>query len=192
MPPRTAALHLAAVPQEQPTEFDMQVVDLVRLGRLPHKGLFEGDREADRQVIHDSLARVGMSERGHRLLSELSGGERQRAVIARALAQQPSVLLLDEPTNHLDIRHQHDLLTLLRRLGITTLIAVHDLNLAAQYCDHVVVLRDGRVLAAGPVDEALTPDVIRQAFDVHAVQVRHPVTGSPQLLFHHNPEEKPA
>lgn len=184
IPARQAARHLGAVPQEHPTEFDMTVADLVRLGRIPHQRLLDGDRAGDRAIVARALRDVGMSGLEHRRLDELSGGERQRAVIARALAQEPQVLLLDEPTNHLDVRYQHDVLSLLRRLGLTTLVALHDLNLAAAYCDHVAVLAAGCVVAAGPVADVLIPSVIEQAFGVGAVLVDHPITGVPQLLFH--------
>jgi len=189
LPARQAAQQVGAVPQEQPTEFEMTVLDTVRLGRLPHQRLLSGERADDRRIVTEAIERVGLTERQGRTLSQLSGGERQRAVIARALAQQPSVLLLDEPTNHLDVRYQHELLTLLGRLGLTTLVALHDLNLAAQYCQQVVVLGAGRVVAAGPVGTVLVPDTISHVFGVGAVVVRHPVTGAPQLLFHPCNEE---
>ena len=191
MPARQAARRLGAVPQEQPGEFDLTVRELVQLGRIPHQGLLERERSTDRQVIDDVLARVELTVLADRRWHELSGGERQRAVIARALAQQPSVLLLDEPTNHLDVRHQHDLLALLRELGLTTVLALHDLNLAATYCDHVVVLLNGRVYASGPVADVLVADVITGAFGVGTSVIRHPVTGRPQLLFHPLPPDHP-
>ena len=189
--PRDAARLLAAVPQDQPGEFDLTVEDLVRLGRLPHQKMLVGDGPADRRIVAEALAATGLTGLGHRSLAQLSGGERQRAVIARALAQRPEVLLLDEPTNHLDVRYQHELLALVRRLGLTTLVALHDLNLAAAYCDTVVVLRGGEVLAAGPVDEVLTPATVEAAFGIPVTVVAHPVTGRPQLLFHPLPEETP-
>ncbi|HMG42510.1 MAG TPA: ABC transporter ATP-binding protein [Acidimicrobiales bacterium] len=191
LPPRHAARVLAAVPQEQPSEFDLTVEELVRLGRLPHQRMLAGDGPGDRRIVAESLAATGLAGLGHRSLAQLSGGERQRAVVARALAQRPEVLLLDEPTNHLDVRYQHEVLGLVRRLGLTTLVALHDLNLAAAYCDAVVVLRAGAVLTAGPVDEVLTPATVETAFGVAATVVAHPVTGRPQLLFHSLPEETP-
>jgi iron complex transport system ATP-binding protein len=191
VPARHAARDLGAVPQDQPTEFDLTVGELVRLGRLPHQGVFAGESAGDRRIVADALAATGMAHLAHRGLGQLSGGERQRAVVARALAQEPAVLVLDEPTNHLDVRHQHDLLGLIRRLARTTLVALHDLNLAATYCDGVVVLRNGVVLAAGPVAEVLTPVVVDAAFGIPASLVAHPVTGRPQLLFHPPTEENP-
>jgi iron complex transport system ATP-binding protein len=191
LPARDAARRLAAVPQEQPGEFDLTVDELVRLGRLPHQRMLAGDGPDDRRIVAEALAATGLAGLGHRRMGELSGGERQRAVVARALAQRPEVLLLDEPTNHLDVRYQHEVLGLVRRLGLTTLVALHDLNLAAAYCDAAVVLRDGSVLAAGPVDDVLAPDTVEAAFGVAATVVAHPVTGRRQLLFHPLAEEAP-
>jgi iron complex transport system ATP-binding protein len=184
LPAREAARRLGAVPQDQPDEFDLTVLELVTLGRIPHQRAFERDRTDDRRIVAEALATVELTDLAGRRWNQLSGGERQRAVIARALAQQPAVLLLDEPTNHLDVRHQHEVLGLLRRLGLTTVVAIHDLNLAATYCDHVVVLLAGRVISAGPVGEVLVPRVIEAAFGVAASVVEHPATGQQQLLFH--------
>jgi iron complex transport system ATP-binding protein len=121
-----------------------------------------------------------------REFASLSGGERQRVMLARALAQEPSLLLLDEPTNHLDVGAQLEALTLLRRLageGMTVLAALHDLGLAATYSDHVIVLRDGRVVAAGPTAETLTPALLREVYGVQASVLVNPATGLPVLAF---------
>jgi iron complex transport system ATP-binding protein len=184
LPPRDAARLVGAVPQDQPSEVDLTVSELVILGRLPHQRMLAGDGPRDHKAVAAALAATGIAHLAERSLSTLSGGERQRALVARALAQEPSVLLLDEPTNHLDVRYQHELLGLLGSLGLTTLVALHDLNLAAAYCDGVVVLHRGRVLAAGPVTEVLTPLVVEAAFGLAASVVTHPATGGIQLLFH--------
>src|SRR5690606_29724251 len=113
-----------------------------------------------------SLRRVGMAALASRPFSELSGGERQRVLIAKALAQQASHLLLDEPTNHLDIRAQHDLLSLVRELAVTSVVVLHDLDLAARYCDDVVLLDRGSVAASGPVDAVMRPEVLEPVFRV--------------------------
>jgi iron complex transport system ATP-binding protein len=114
----------------------------------------------------------------------LSGGEKQRVVVARALAQETPVLVLDEPTNHLDVRHQLDVLDLIRELGVTTLAAMHDLNLAATYCDVLHVLQGGTLVASGPPDEVLTEAIVAQVFGVGAEISTSPRTGRPQLTFH--------
>jgi iron complex transport system ATP-binding protein len=189
LPRRRAACLVGAVPQEQPSEFDLTVEELVRLGRLPHQRMLAADTADDRRFVADAMAATGVDHLADRHLDELSGGERQRAVVARALAQQPRVLMLDEPTNHLDVRYQHELLALVRRLGLTSVVALHDLNLAAAYCDHAVVLAAGRVLAFGAVADVVVPTVVERAFGVRSTRVMHPETGRPQLLFHPHPEE---
>lgn len=173
------ARHLAALTQESQVEFDFTVSEVVEMGRLPH------DRDAlrDRQVVSDALDTVDLAHLASRSFLSLSGGERQRVLIARAIAQEPRVLVLDEPTNHLDIRHQLDVLTLARGLGITVLTVLHDLNLAASYCDRLYVLDSGRVVASGPPHEVLVPELIAKVFRVTAHVVPHPTTGVPQLLF---------
>src|SRR5690606_8171297 len=113
----------------------------------------------------------------------LSGGERQRVLIARALAQQPSLLVLAEPTNHLDVRHQLEVLSTLRRLPATVLVALHDLNLAAYYCDRLYVLRDGKVTASGPPSKVLTPQLLSEVYGVTGEVTIHPRTGAPQVTF---------
>jgi iron complex transport system ATP-binding protein len=173
------ARDLAALTQETQVEFDFTVAEVVEMGRLPH----ERDSARDRRVVADALATVDLSVLASRSFLSLSGGERQRVLIARAVAQEPRVLVLDEPTNHLDIRHQLDVLALTRGLGITVLTVLHDLNLAASYCDRLYVLDEGRLVASGTPDEVLVPELIAKVFHVTAHVVRHPTTGAPQLLF---------
>ncbi|RAS61971.1 iron complex transport system ATP-binding protein [Lentzea atacamensis] len=173
------ARDLAALTQESQVEFDFTVAEVVEMGRLPH----DRDPEADRRIVADALATVDVSHLAGRGFLSLSGGERQRVLIARAVAQEPRVLVLDEPTNHLDIRHQLDVLALARGLGVTVLTVLHDLNLAASYCDRLYVLEEGRVVAHGTPEEVLVPELIAKVFHVTAHVVRHPTTGVPQLLF---------
>jgi iron complex transport system ATP-binding protein len=185
---REVARRTAAVLQEGADGFDFDVGEIVAMGRTPH---LTGpvDRHAQmREVVAQALARVGMAGSESRLFGTLSGGERQRVLIARALAQRPSLLVLDEPTNHLDIRHQLELIDLIRGLGVTTLACLHDLNLAVS-CDRVVVLAGGRVVAAGPPVDVLTGDLLAEVFGVRGEPVRHPGTGRLHLLF--SPLETP-
>ncbi|WP_199439171.1 ABC transporter ATP-binding protein [Umezawaea beigongshangensis] len=189
--PRTeSARAMAALTQDGHVEFDFTVDEVVAMGRLPHKTTFQRDDEHDRVVCREALERLGVGHLAARSFLTLSGGERQRVLIARALAQQPEVLVLDEPTNHLDVKHQLDVLALVRGLGLTVLTALHDLNLAASYCDRVVVLSGGRVVADGSPAEVLTPDLVRDVFGVRAHVVAHPVSGVPQLLFDHLEEPR--
>ncbi|MEU3650679.1 ABC transporter ATP-binding protein [Lentzea sp. NPDC034063] len=173
------ARHLAALTQESQVEFDFTVTEVVEMGRLPH----DRDPSRDVRVVAEALATVDVSHLASRSFLSLSGGERQRVLIARAIAQEPRVLVLDEPTNHLDIRHQLDVLRLTRGLGITVLTVLHDLNLAASFCDRLYVLDEGRIVASGTPVEVLVPELIAKVFHVTAHVVRHPTTGVPQLLF---------
>ena len=180
---RAVAQHTAVVTQERGSGFDFLVHEIVMMGRTPHKGMWDRDTRFDLHLVEDCLRRVGMVEFAHHNFRTLSGGEKQRVLVARALAQQARFLVLDEPTNHLDIRYQLEILTLLRRLHVTTLAALHDLNLAAQYCDRIFLMQEGRVVASGPPDSVLEPDRIRQVYQVDAAILRHPVTNQLQIAF---------
>ncbi|GAA2582319.1 ABC transporter ATP-binding protein [Actinomadura fulvescens] len=181
MPARRAARHRAVVTQHGDLTAEFSAAEVVAMGRAPHKGLLDREDAADRAVVTDSLKRVEMAWAADRLFSTLSGGERQRVLLARALAQEAPLLVLDEPTNHLDVRAQLGLLDLIRSLGLTLLTALHDLDHAAAYCDHVVVLKDGAVRAAGPPLEVLTPEFVAEVFGVRAHVGPHPITGRPHI-----------
>ncbi|MEV0601933.1 ABC transporter ATP-binding protein [Streptomyces sp. NPDC050315] len=185
MDARAAARRLAALPQESAAEFDFTAGEVVAMGRLPHHrgSPFSGRSAADDALCAEALDRVGAAHLAGRGFRSLSGGEKQRVLIARALAQQPRVLVLDEPTNHLDIAHQLEVLSLVRRSGLTVLAALHDLNLAASHCDLLYVLDGGRVVASGPPHDVLQPPLLAEVFGVRAHRVTHPVTGALQLLF---------
>lgn len=164
---KDAARRTAAVIQESPGEFDLTTLEVVAMGRNPHKGLFARHSGEDERICEQALARVGMGRVAQRDFATLSGGEKQRVLLARALAQQSRVLVLDEPTNHLDIRFQLELLDLIAGLGVTTIAAMHDLDLAAGHCDRLYVLEHGRVVAGGPSSEVLTEDLVARVFGVH-------------------------
>ncbi|MFC6065356.1 ABC transporter ATP-binding protein [Streptomyces ochraceiscleroticus] len=187
MDARAGARRLAALPQESAAEFDFTAAEVVAMGRLPHQRggtLLTGRASAaDAALCAEALDRVGAAHLAGRGFRSLSGGEKQRVLIARALAQQPRVLVLDEPTNHLDIAHQLEVLSLVRRSGLTVLAALHDLNLAASHCDLLYVLDGGRVVASGPPRDVLRPRLLAEVFGVRAHRVTHPVTGAVQLLF---------
>ncbi|WP_309064305.1 ABC transporter ATP-binding protein [Microbacterium sp.] len=180
---REVAQKVATVSQQAETDADITVYDVVRLGRTPYRGLFGGGSARDDAVVRDALAQVDLVGKEDRLWHALSGGERQRAHIARALAQEPRELLLDEPTNHLDIRHQLDLLRLVTGLPVTTVIAMHDLNLAAMFCDTVVVLSFGRVVAAGPPAEVLSEELIHGVYGVRSRVTADPASGVAHIAF---------
>ncbi len=183
LPQRESARRVAAVPQDEPVPFEMRVIDMVMLGRIPHRKTFEAATADEIAGARRCLEQVGLDGFEQRRLSTLSGGERQRVLVARALVQEAGVIVLDEPTNHLDVRHQLELLALIRSLGATAVVALHDLNHALAVCDHVVVLDHGRIVRDGPTLEVLSPEVIAEVFGVDSHLVAHPVTGAPQLLF---------
>ncbi|HHX4053425.1 MAG: ABC transporter ATP-binding protein [Burkholderia contaminans] len=181
MRPRAVAQRIAVLQQETPDDFGLTVDELVGMGRTPHQRPFDAETADDRRIVESALHDVGLVERRAQRFASLSGGEKQRALLARALAQQPELLLLDEPTNHLDLRHQLELLARVRRLGIATLATIHDLNLAAAYCDRLHVLAHGRVVASGTPADVLTEALLRDVFGVVALVDRHPVTGRPRI-----------
>ncbi len=183
LPRRRVAQRLALVEQHAETELDLTVLEVVRLGRIPHRRPWSGVSAEDDQAVGDAIARTGLQERLDQRWSTLSGGERQRVQIARALAQEPRELLLDEPTNHLDVHHQLDLLTLVAELPLTSVVALHDLNLAAMFCDRLVVLDAGRVVAAGTPAAVLTPELIADVYRVHAVVGDDGPDGRPSIRF---------
>jgi iron complex transport system ATP-binding protein len=180
---RESARRVAVVAQHETGTADFTVAEVVGMGRTPHKRFLAPDTGADREICAEALARVGLDGYADRPAAALSGGERQRLVIARALAQQAPLLLLDEPTNHLDVRHQYEILNLVRALGLTVLAALHDLDLALQFCDRLYVLDVGTVVAAGVPAQVLTPELVRTVFGVDAQLVTHPVSGRTRLLL---------
>jgi len=185
---RETARRLAVVVQEAGSDTALTAGELVLLGRLPHLSTFQRAGDRDHAVAEEALARVGALHLGHRPFDALSGGERQRVLIARALAQKATHLLLDEPTNHLDIRYQHELLELVHDLDTTTVVVLHDLNLAARYCDDLVLLGSDALAAAGPVDTVLRAEVLEP---VYSIGVRRlDLDGEIHLLF--RPDRRPA
>ena len=183
MSPRAVAQRTAVVAQERSSDFDFTVHEIVLMGRNPHKGLFDPDTRADYALVEDALRQVDMLSFAQRDFRTLSGGEKQRVLVARALVQQAQFLVLDEPTNHLDIRYQLEILTLVKSLQVTTLAALHDLNLAAHYCDRIFLMQAGRIVAAGTPQEVLLPATIRAVYQVDAWVERHARTNQLQVTF---------
>lgn len=165
---QAVAQQVAVLTQDIGGEWEYTVEETVEMGRLPHKRLLEPTTLEDAEIVARALSDVDASHLAGRDLATLSGGERQRVLLARALVQRPGLLILDEPTNHLDLGFQLDLLSLVRRLGATKLAVLHDVNLAAAFCDRIVLLRDGRVAAYGPPKDVLTPDLLAQVYGIHA------------------------
>ncbi|GAA1533524.1 ABC transporter ATP-binding protein [Actinomadura kijaniata] len=179
---RRVARQAAFVEQTADTHSELRIADIVALGRTPFRDRWRGLGGTDRAVIDAALARMELTDLADRQWRTLSGGERQRAHIARALAQQPWALLLDEPTNHLDVRHQLDLLRLLADTDQTVLVVLHDLPLAARFCDRLLMLHHGSLVAAGPPEQVLTADRIRDVFEVDA-ELGRDSTGSLSLTY---------
>ncbi|WP_251554287.1 ABC transporter ATP-binding protein [Neobacillus muris] len=179
---KTAAV-MGVVGQENTIPFDFKVEEIVAMGRSPHKKLFDADTKADREIVADALRETGMEEMAKKSYLQLSGGEKQRVIIARVLAQQTNLLLLDEPTNHLDIHYQLQMFDLIKGLGVTVLAAIHDLNIAALYCDRLYVLKEGRLWASGTPEEILTPSLMTEVYGIHADVIIHPVTNKVSITY---------
>ena len=185
MSARETARKVAAVLQEQPTDFALTVREIVALGRTPHRKGFGGTNGArDAGIIHAALERLDLVKFANRQLGTLSGGERQRVMVARALAQEPRLLVLDEPTNHLDIRHQLEVLKLIRDLPLTIVTSLHDLNMAAATCDEALLLKGGRLLGFGPPETVFREDTVSDAFRVTARHERLAPSDTDHLTFH--------
>lgn len=177
------ARRVAFVEQQVETSDEVTVEDVVRLGRTPHRGPLAPWSVLDQEAVENALRHVDLADKRGQSWHTLSGGERQRAQIARALAQSPTELLLDEPTNHLDVQHQLEILHLITQLPLTCIIAIHDLNLAALFCDELAVLKEGRVVSAGSPRAVLTAAMIRDVFGVRAEIGISPFHGKPHIHF---------
>ena len=186
LPTKTLARRLAILPQAPEVPTGVTVWDLVAYGRFPHQGLLRARSAADIEAMEWAIAVTGLEPLRDRAVDTLSGGERQRAWIAMALAQQTDVLLLDEPTTFLDIHYQIDVLSLVRQLnrdhGITVGWVLHDLNQAAAYSDRIVMLREGRIVAAGAPREVMTPAAIKAVFGIDCCVIKHPLGDVPMCL----------
>lgn len=187
------ARHVAFVPQDNQPTFAFTVAETVLMGRFPHRQRsswdygFGWDSREDRAIAWQAMATMDVAQLAERSIMDLSGGERQRTVIARALAQTPEVLLLDEPTAFLDLQHQLEICSVLRSLrehrGLTIVIVSHDLNLASQYCDRIVMLKEGTVYAAGSPGDVLRPDVLQAVYGCSVLVDAHPESGLPRITL---------
>jgi len=178
---RERSRRLAIVAQEEPSGLPLTAWDSVILGRSVHISGWQSYRDEDERAAEQAMVDTGTLHLRDRSMDELSGGERQRVLIARALAQAASHLLLDEPTNHLDVRYQHELLTVVAGLPLCTVVVLHDLNLAARYCDQLVLLDGGVVVAVGDPASVLTPENLEPVYGIDVT--RTDLDGVPQLLF---------
>lgn len=177
---------LGVVSQHNNYNFDFTVYEIVLMGRSPHKKFLERDSAKDYDIVNEALKRVDMLEFRNRNFSSLSGGEQQRIILARALAQQTKCLILDEPTNHLDIKYQLQLLNIVKKLNIEVIAAIHDLNIAAMYCDKIYVLKDGDIVKYGTPKEVLTAALIKSVYEVDAVVDEDKETGHIHIRYKTN------
>jgi iron complex transport system ATP-binding protein len=185
--PMQVARRIAVVPQvfDLPTGFT--AFELVMMGRTPHLGWLKSESARDVEIARAAMESTGTWHLANRLIHHLSGGERQRIVFARALAQEPQILLLDEPTAHLDVAHQIEVMEIARRLKRERALAVlgvfHDLNLATQYCDRIIFLKDGRVFAAGDPASVITTETLRAVYGIEMCVFPHPRNNLPAALI---------
>ena len=180
---KTSARSLGVVAQHNYYNFDFSVREVVLMGRSPHKKALERDNAEDYAIVAEALKKVGMADFAARSFSTLSGGEQQRVILARALAQQTPCLILDEPTNHLDITHQLQLLKIVKQLDVTVISAIHDLNIAAMFCDRLYVLKNGEIVAEGTPREVLTRKLIREIYEVES-DIVEDSKGNMHILFY--------
>ncbi len=181
---------VAFVPQETQQAFPFTISEMVLMGRYPHHNRTWGlgwESSRDRTVAMQAMTDLGVSHLGARLITNVSGGERQRAVIARALAQEPEILLLDEPTAFLDLHHQLEIARIIRRLnrerGLTVVLVSHDLNLASQYCDRLLLLREGEIVTMGSPEEVIAKESLERVYDCPVLVDPHPQSGMPRVTL---------
>lgn len=181
---KALAQQFALVVQNSTPIFALTVLEVVKMGLLPHKTLFALDTDADRHQLILALEKVGLKDKAHAIFSQLSGGEQQRVFIARALVQNAKILILDEPTNHLDVFYQHQILRLVKQLDITVIMTVHDLNLAGQYCQRLLLLNNGELIADDTPNIVLSPELLSTAFRLTCLRDENPITHTPRISFY--------
>lgn len=186
------ARNVAVILQEHSDHLGLTVRDVVTLGLTPHKKLFERDTSGDKDRIEKILVDVDLKELANDPFSHLSGGEKQRVMLARAMVQNPKMLIMDEPTNHLDVHYQVDVLQKVKGLNRTVLASFHDLNLAAAYCDWLLVLDGGNLVSMGTPAEVLTEDLISRIFKTCAVVDQHPIHDHPRISYAYHSESSNA
>lgn len=182
--PKKLAQQMAVVSQESPVLFDFTVKDLVMMGRTPYKRWLSSDNVEDFKIAEECMALSNVDHLADRPFVHLSGGEKKRVMLARALAQKAEILVLDEPTNHLDIEHQLQLMDLVKDLPITIITALHDLNLAAAYCDEVIVMKDGTLYEQGTPTQVFTEQIMWDVFSVRVGVSKNPFTNKLHLFFY--------
>ncbi|MSU00949.1 ABC transporter ATP-binding protein [Tissierella pigra] len=180
---KETAKKIAVVAQHNDSDFDFSVIDMVLIGRTPHKKFMERDNPNDYKIALESLEKVGMTNFSDRSFNSLSGGEKQRVILARALAQETKCLILDEPTNHLDIKYQLQFMSIAKSLEITVISAIHDLNIAALYCDKIYAMKSGEIIDYGTPKEVLTKKLIKVLYEVDSEVNINKDTNTMNIVF---------
>ena len=192
---REIAKNIAMVPQSSAINFGFTALEIIMMGRNPHVSRFRMEDQRDYKLAENAMKLTNTEHLASRLINTLSGGEQQRVIIARALAQEPKLMLLDEPTVHLDISHQLGIMELIRKLnknnGITIIAVFHDLNLAAQYCDRLMLMDDGKIASIGNTHQVLTSENIRKTYHVNVLVKEHPLTSSLYVIPFSSTVQKP-
>ena len=181
--PKKVSQKMSVVGQFNELNFDLTVFQMVLLGRTPHKKLLESDTKEDIDIVHNAIKQTNLTEYSGRSFLTLSGGEKQRVILARAIAQQPAFLVLDEPTNHLDIRYQLEVLSCVKNLNIGVLAALHDLQMAAEYCDYIYAMKKGQIIAHGKPKELFTEELVTALYDVNCKIYENPITHNLSFVY---------
>lgn len=179
---RETARHVTVMRQENSSDFDYSILEMVLMGRTPYRKYYERDTNEDKEIARNALCFVGMEDKAERSFFTLSGGEKQRVLIARSLAQKADILLLDEPTNHLDVHYQWLVMETISKLKKTVLSVFHDLNLACRFCDYIYVLKDGRIVSHGRPELVVTPEMLSDIFGVKA-DIITVDSGKPYVIY---------
>lgn len=180
---RESAQKMAVVAQHNDSSFDFNVLEMVLIGRSPHKKFMEQENHQDIEMAYEALRTVDMEDFANRSFSSLSGGEKQRIVLARALVQNTQCLILDEPTNHLDIKHQLHFMQVAKDLDATVISAIHDLNIATMYCDYIFALKDGEILDYGIPEKIINEDIIHKLYGVRVKVVLDEEIGKLHIMY---------
>ncbi|MFJ7954368.1 ABC transporter ATP-binding protein [Lysinibacillus sp. NPDC096418] len=176
IPVKTIAQNMSVVSQFQSNSFDFNVEEVVMMGRTPHLKLMEKESSKDLVIVENALRKTGLLEYRNRKVLQLSGGEKQRVALARAVAQNPSLMILDEPSNHLDIKYQLEILNIIKNLNINVLSALHDISMAAQFCDYIYFLKKGQIVCHGTPKEVITKEIIKDIYEVDCEVFQDPYT----------------
>lgn len=189
IPPKTIAQNMSVVSQFQSNSFDFTVEEIVMMGRTPHLKLLEKESSKDLEIVEEALRKAGLLEYRNRKVIQLSGGEKQRVALARAIAQNPSLMILDEPSNHLDIKYQLEILNIIKNLNINVLSALHDISMAAQFCDYIYFLKRGEIVCHGTPREVITKEMIKEIYEVDCEVFQDPDTKN-ICISYYKPKQK--